>query len=166
MPVLLDPFNNPAKPGSIVDAPLPGSRPVAGTNGCPSSALSGQGTSGAPAKLTITTTATICPGTYFGGIRLRNNANVTMLPGAYIIIGGGFAVENAASVDGSAGVMIYNSSGNGTATNTTQGTSEVPPPLTGQVAPKNPDLQSDDPSTNPGETVIYTPNALTDKAAR
>ena len=156
MPVMVDPFNDPAKPGNIVEPPAPGNRPIAGTNGCPSYALSGPGTVTSPSKLSITNSATICPGTYFGGIRLRNNASVTMLPGVYVVIGGGFAVENNASVDGSAGVMIYNSSGNGTEVNTTEGTSEVPPPLSGQVQPKSPDLDSDDPSTDPGETVVYT----------
>jgi hypothetical protein len=158
MPVMVDPLNNPAQPGFIVDPPAASStRPIAGQNGCPSTALSATGTAASPSKLSITSgTPTICPGSYFGGIEIKNSASVTMLPGIYIMVGGGFAVLNSASVDGSTGVMIYNSSGSGTAVNTSAGTSSVPAPVAGKVNPKSPELRSSDSSSSPGQTVTFT----------
>ena len=157
MPVLPDPLNDPANPAAYVAPPTPGSRPIAGQNGCPAYALSSAGTSSAPDKLEISSgTPTICPGTYYGGIKLTNSASVTMMPGVYIIVGGGFAMLNNSSIDGTAGVMIYNSSGSGTAVNTTAGTSSVPDPIVGKVNPKNVELKSDDSSSVPGQTVTFT----------
>jgi len=156
MPVLPDALNDPANPGSIVHPPTPGSRPIAGQNGCPATALSGSGTSSSPAELVISSgTPTICPGTYYGGIEIRNGASVTMLPGVYTVVGGGFAVLGSSSVDGSAGVMIYNSSGNGTKVNTSPGTSTVPGPVAGKVNPKNVELTSNDSTSSPGQTVTF-----------
>ena len=157
MPVLADPLNDPANPGGYVAPPSPGSRPIAGQNGCPAYALSSSGTASSPDKLEIDSgTPTICPGTYYGGIKITNNASVTMLPGIYIIVGGGFALLNNASIDGSSGVMIYNSSGSGTAVNTTAGTSSVPGPVAGKTNPKNADLKSSDSTSSPGQTVTFT----------
>jgi hypothetical protein len=154
--VMVDPLNDPSKPGNIIDPPSQGSRPIAGTNGCPSYATSGLGTVTTPALLTISTgTPTICPGTYFGGIKISSTASVTMAPGVYNIVGGGFQVLNSASVDGSAGVMIYNSSGSGEAVKTTAGTDHVPAAIAGHYNPKAA-LSSSDSSSLVGETVTYT----------
>ena len=49
---------------------------------------------------------TIGPGTY-SQIKVSGKASLTLLPGVYVITGGGFAVSGHASVSGS-GVMIYN----------------------------------------------------------
>jgi len=165
MPVLADPLNDPANAGNIVDPPSAGSRPVAGENGCPSTATSGSGTSASPALLTISTgTPTICPGTYFGGIKIMGSASVTMQAGVYNIVGGGFQVIGSGSVDGSAGVMIYNSSGTGEAVSTTAGSDHVPAPITGHKTPKlMPGLVSDGNNSAPGGTVTYT--ITIDKAA-
>jgi len=111
MPVMIDPLDDPADPNAIVDPPPAGARPVAGTNGCPNTAISSVGTLLDPAPLTLSSgTSVICPGTYYGGIRIVGSASVTMRAGVYNIAGGGFQVLDASSVDGSAGVMIYNSS--------------------------------------------------------
>jgi Flp pilus assembly protein TadG len=158
MPVMADPMNDPTKPGNVVQPPTPGSRPIAGVNGCPSYATSGTGTAATPVLLTLSTgTPTICPGTYFGGIKISGTAAVTMVAGVYNIVGGGFQVLNAASVDGTAGVMIYNSSGSGEAVYTTPGTDHVPAAITGHYNPKlAPGLSSDDATSSPGQTVTYT----------
>ena len=63
--------------------------------------------------MTISGTATICPGLYYGGISVGAGGVVTMLAGTYYIGGGGFTVAATASVDGSAGVTIFNTSANG-----------------------------------------------------
>lgn len=158
MPVMPDPLNDPSKPGNVVAPPAAGSRPIAGTNGCPSYATSSPGTSGSPQLLTLSSgTPTICPGTYYGGIKISNTAAVTMMAGVYNIVGGGFQVLNSASVDGSAGVMVYNSSGSGEAVNTTPGTDLVPPPVAGHQNPKiSKSLTSSNPNSNPGESTTYT----------
>jgi Flp pilus assembly protein TadG len=157
MPTLIDPLNDSSKPGNIVQPPSPGSRPVAGQNGCPSTAVSGTGTSGSPSLLTLASgTPTICPGTYYGGIKVTNSARVTMLAGTYVIVGGGFQVLNSSGVDGSAGVMIYNASGAGTALSTTPGTDHVPAAVPGHLNVKAPSLNSSNQPLAPGGTTTYT----------
>ena len=74
-----------------------------------------------PVKLSISgTTAryTICPGIYYGGFGTlgdSRNPIVTMLPGTYVMIGGGFTVGGTASITSVSsqgdGVSIYNSGG-------------------------------------------------------
>ena len=158
MPYLPDPFNDSSRPGNVLATPSPGSRPVAGSNGCPSYATSGTGTSGSPAMLTITgsSSTTICPGTYYGGIKIQGSARVTMQPGVYNIVGGGFQVLGSAGVDGSAGVMIYNGSGAGEAVITNPGTDHVPAAVPGKASPKSPTLTSSNSPSGPGETTTYT----------
>jgi hypothetical protein len=56
--------------------------------------------------LTVTTPLTISPGIYIGGINVKAGGVLTMLPGIYIIQGGGFTVASG-NVQGT-GVMIYN----------------------------------------------------------
>jgi hypothetical protein len=50
------------------------------------------------------------PGVYQGGIQLKGASIVTMLPGVYILEGGGLQVQNLATLAG-LGVMIYNTQG-------------------------------------------------------
>ena len=157
VPIMADPLNDSSKPGNIVYAPATGARPVAGVNGCPGGATSGTGTASSGALLTLSSgTPTICPGTYYGGIKISGTASVTMLPGIYVIVGGGFQVINSASVDGSAGVMIYNASGSGQAVSTTAGTDLVPAALPGYGTPGGVSLAQDHASTAVGAPVIYT----------
>ena len=156
MPVLVDPLDNPASPAAIVQAPTAGARPVAGQNGCPSTAVSGVGTVSSPSLLMLSSgTPTICPGTYYGGIKI-NGGSVMMEPGVYNIAGGGFQVSGSASVDGSAGVMIYNASLADEGTSTNPGSDHVPAPKPGLVNPGGVQLQSSNPNSNPGDTVTYT----------
>jgi hypothetical protein len=158
MPQIADPLNDSTKPGNIVTPPSPGSRPIAGQNGCPNTATSGSGTSTTPTLLTISSgTPTICPGTYYGGIKITAGS-VTMMPGVYNIVGGGFAVSGAANLDGSAGVMIYNSSGAGEATSTSAGIDHTPAAVAGHINPKlaGPGLAASANNVNPGTAVTYT----------
>jgi Flp pilus assembly protein TadG len=157
MPVMVDPLNDGSRPGNIVYPPAAGARPVAGVNGCPSGATSGPGTASNPSLLTMSSgSKTICPGTYYGGVQIKSSASVTMLAGTYVVVGGGFQVLNSSSVDGSAGVMIYNASGTGEAVNTTQGNDLVPPNQAGHVNPGGVNLTQDHSSTAPGASVLYT----------
>jgi hypothetical protein len=57
-------------------------------------------------------TVTLSPGTYVGGIQISGNSKVTLLPGIYILQGGGLTVSGNSSVTG-AGVMIYTAPTNG-----------------------------------------------------
>jgi len=114
MPQIADPLNDSAAPKNVIAVPPAVGAPVANVNGCPAGALVPTGTLASPATLTITTgSATICPGTYYGGLKITGGT-VTMTAGVYYMAGGGFTVLNAASVIGTSGVMIYNSSGVGT----------------------------------------------------
>jgi Flp pilus assembly protein TadG len=158
MPQIPDPLNDSTKPGNVVIPPTPGARPIAGTNGCPSYATSSTGTTTKAAQLVLSSgSPTICPGTYYGGIKISSSASVTMVPGVYNIVGGGFQVLNSASLDGSAGVMIYNSSGSGEAASTTPGTDRVPAAIVGHTNPKiSKHITSSNPNSAPGETTTYT----------
>jgi len=138
MPKIADPLNDPANPDNIIDPPDPNelSVPVAGENGCPAGARVPTGTFTNPARLTIaggaaTSYHTICPGLYFGGFATNGDSRqpkVTMMPGVYFMVGGGFQVTGTASIDGSAGVMIYNSGGNESfSSSTLPGSGLVPP---------------------------------------
>ena len=52
-------------------------------------------------------TVTLSPGTYVGGIHITGNSKVTLMPGIYILQGGGLSVSGSSSLSGS-GVTIYN----------------------------------------------------------
>jgi hypothetical protein len=56
--------------------------------------------------------ATLQPGVYRGGVRVTGLTTVVMAPGVYVMEGGGFVVDGAATVTG-LGVMIYNTTGAG-----------------------------------------------------
>src|SRR5205814_8778779 len=128
MPSLIDPLNDSSKPSEVVHPPAAGSRPIAGQNGCPSYAFSGSGTAASPSLLAISSgTPTLCPGTYFGGVKIQGTARVTMLAGTYVIVGGAFQVLHSSGVDGPAGATAYNASGSGEAMSTTLRMARVPP---------------------------------------
>src|SRR5262249_25294533 len=67
------------------------------------------------------------PGVYQGGIHITGLSIVVMQPGVYIMQGGGFQVDGAATVTGT-GVMIYNT------TSTTYATGAITVTSTGKVA--------------------------------
>jgi Flp pilus assembly protein TadG len=159
MPLIADPFNDPAFPGNVLVDPPPVPNPPAAGLGCQ--------LPGAPGTtLAITAgSATLCPGLYDGGILIGGSANVTMLGGVYYIGGGGFTVSGGASVDGTAGVMIYNGIGGA------GGSSSTDPALIDLLPDADPSLitpvlaqlpgtaldglaSSADPS-NPGQTVTF-----------
>ena len=129
MPSIADPLNDGATPTNIIPVPPVVGKPVAGVDGCPSSGVTiPTGTSALPALLTIqgSVVTKICPGTYFGGLSIKGSAIVTMMPGVYYMAGGGFTIANAAAVDGTAGVMIYNASGTASVEDTNPGVDLVP----------------------------------------
>jgi hypothetical protein len=129
MPVLVDPLNDPGDPGNQLTPPNPNDLqvPVAGQNGCVPARVDAPvrvptGTLGSPQRLAIQGADaggpywTICPGIYYGGFSVtgdNRNVKVWMQPGIYYMVGGGasggggFVVAGTASIDGSAGVMIY-----------------------------------------------------------
>ncbi len=57
--------------------------------------------------LRIDDTRTLQPGTYCDGIEIKKNANVTLLPGLYILLGGGLTVRSGATLSGT-GVIFFN----------------------------------------------------------
>lgn len=160
LPQIPDPLNDPLTPGNVIPAPSPASLsvPVAGTNGCPASGTTiPTGTFASPVKLTISSgTRTICPGLYYGGIALSGTANVTMLAGIYFMGGGGFAVTGGASVDGSAGVMVYSSSGTGEQVDTTLGSDPLPAGDKSHLDVKGGKLKASDPNPDVGAPEVYT----------
>lgn len=50
---------------------------------------------------------TLHPGVYYGGIEVKSTANVTFLPGTYVLAGGGLQLTGSGTISGS-GVMFYN----------------------------------------------------------
>jgi hypothetical protein len=145
MPQIADPLNDGSVPANMIPVPPIVGKPVAGVNGCPASGVTiPSGTAGSPSILSIqgSVTTKICPGTYYGGIKISGSANVTMLPGVYYIAGGGFLVSGAGSVDGTAGVMIYNSSGTADVVDTQEGVDLVPKSTPGHINLKNAKLKA------------------------
>jgi hypothetical protein len=73
------------------------------------------------------------PGTYRGGIQINGLSIVTMMPGVYILDGGGLQISGASTVVG-IGVMIYNTAGSypaGPITVNSLGKVALVPPLSG-----------------------------------
>ena len=56
------------------------------------------------------TTTTLNPGVYTGGINMSGSSSVTLNPGVYYINGGGINMSGTSSISGN-GVMIYNTGG-------------------------------------------------------
>ena len=66
------------------------------------------GTPSSPSTLDISSgIVTLNPGVYYGGMRIRSSARVTLNAGTYILAGGGLSVSNTAVVSGD-GVFFYN----------------------------------------------------------
>jgi phosphodiesterase/alkaline phosphatase D-like protein len=62
--------------------------------------------------MNVTTSTTLFPGLYIGGIKISGSANVVLAPGLYYLQGGGLSVSGQASVtDNGQGVLIYNAPG-------------------------------------------------------
>jgi hypothetical protein len=135
LPQLVDPLNDPSNPSGIM--PTPDYEALSSCGGppyCPpvaSATCAAEpgttlklpvGTLNSPAKLNISGTQgkfTICPGLYFGGFSTNGDngsqPRVIMLPGTYVMIGGGFSVTGRASITSVSsrgdGVTVYNSGG-------------------------------------------------------
>jgi hypothetical protein len=62
-------------------------------------------------KISSSTSVTLNPGLYVGGLQISGQGTVTMLPGIYYMAGGGFSLTGQASLVGN-GVMIYNAPAN------------------------------------------------------
>ncbi|HEY8867825.1 MAG TPA: Ig-like domain-containing protein [Candidatus Limnocylindrales bacterium] len=140
MPPLVDPLGGVDPPNTTtLSVPTSTSCPAApGTTGVTPAA----GTLLSPNLTTPTGSTTLCPGIYYGGISISGSTtHVVMQAGIYDMLGNGFAVINGASVDGSAGVMIYNSHGSGGA----------------DIAP-DPDLADDPNPAHPTPLVAITSN--------
>src|SRR5207253_1415184 len=155
MPVIADPLNDPSNPGAQVNAPSAGGPPVAGQNGCPAGSAVPSGTAASPSLMTITNNKTICPGTYYGGLKITGGTT-TMVSGTYVIVGGGFQVLNSGSVDGRNGVLIYSESGSGASNSTSQASDLVPPPVAGHTDLRTAVLASSKQSANPSDTITFT----------
>jgi hypothetical protein len=82
--------------------------PLSGIAAPSSSGMTVQSTS--KLSLTGSSTQTLDPGIYTGGIALSGSSSVTLNPGVYYINGGGINVSGSASIAG-AGVFIYNTGG-------------------------------------------------------
>ena len=152
-PAITDPLNDPAHPDNMIPTPNGADFVIPNVTNCPDGTVFPSPIPGNGTKLTITANATICPGIYYGGVSITGGTT-TMLPGLYYISGNGFAVSGSASLDGSAGVMIYNSSGGG-------GLDIAPDPdLAGDPDPSLPTpivtLTSNDYTATIGEQVTYT----------
>jgi len=68
---------------------------------------SGGTAAGPKTKTLVSGDYVLRPGAYWGGIAIKSNANVTFLPGIYVMAGGGFAVTGSGVIIGD-GVFIYN----------------------------------------------------------
>jgi hypothetical protein len=76
--------------------------------------------------LNITTSMTLQPGLYIGGINISGNAHVVLAPGIYYLQGGGFSVSGGATVtDNGQGVLLYNAPGTTGAGITFSGNTQV-----------------------------------------
>jgi len=64
------------------------------------------GTSGSPSTATYSSSRTLHPGVYWGGLHLSGNATFTMEPGVYIMAGGGFTSAGNGAIEGDE-VMIH-----------------------------------------------------------
>jgi Flp pilus assembly protein TadG len=164
MPVLADPLNDPARPGSAIAPPTAGAKPVAGVNGCPAGAAVPSGTAASPSLMTISSGShTICPGTYYGGLKI-SAGTATMQPGVYIMVGGGFQVINTGSVDGRAGVMIYSEGGGSASQSTTTANDLVPPAIPGHSNLGTIDVASSLLTANVGDIVTFKTTLTPPKA--
>ncbi|MBI5394124.1 MAG: hypothetical protein HZA91_02380 [Verrucomicrobia bacterium] len=65
------------------------------------------GTASKPANKVIGSTTTLRPGIYWGGLMMSSDASVTLLPGRYVMAGGGLTVSGNGNLNGT-DVFIYN----------------------------------------------------------
>jgi Flp pilus assembly protein TadG len=90
-PTMPDPLKNLAAPS-----------PCSATGGCDSA-----GCAKNSKVLVINTDTTLSPGTYCGGIFVKN-ATVTFSPGTYTLVGGGIGTQDTNSIIRGSGVTLYN----------------------------------------------------------
>jgi Flp pilus assembly protein TadG len=153
-PLLLDPLANMPEP--IYEA-----SPQVGRNGCPVGAVVPTGTSSATSLLSVTTSATLCPGTYYGGLSISGSSSVTvtMLAGNYIMASGGFTLTEGANLNASAGVMVFNGNNDPFAQTFGYPTIGYPAPIAGLADPLVTITAS--PNTNPINTSTQVTFTLT-----
>ncbi len=82
--------------------------PLAGISAPSSSGMTVQSSSAM--SLSGSTTRTLNPGVYNGGISLSGSSSVSLNPGVYYINGGGINLSGSSSISGN-GVFIYNTGG-------------------------------------------------------
>jgi Flp pilus assembly protein TadG len=91
---LVDPLQNMPEPTK--DLP-----PMIGRGGCPIAGVTvptNTINTVNPAPLSISSSTTLCPGTYYGGISI-SGGTTTMLPGLYYMATGGFSLTGSANLD-------------------------------------------------------------------
>jgi hypothetical protein len=66
-------------------------------------------------QLVLERNSSLTPGVYCGGIRLKNDAHLSLAPGVYVLRGGGLVLEGATRVSGT-GVTLYNTTRVGSTT--------------------------------------------------
>lgn len=87
-------------PLALIGPPTPGAPAPSQPAGC-------IGTAATPDACKINAAVELWPGTYYGGWDIRNNANITLRPGIYIIAGGGIT-QTGGTLDSATGrVLIF-----------------------------------------------------------
>jgi Tfp pilus assembly protein PilX len=97
--------------GSVSPTPSRGAAATADPlSSLPAPSFSGRpvrnGSAASPSLYQPSGTTTIQPGIYYGGVKVKNGADMTMAPGVYIMAGGGLQVTNTGQLTAN-GVMIY-----------------------------------------------------------
>ena len=109
----------------------------------------------------VNANATLTPGTYCGGLKITNSANVTLSPGIYYIQNGDFTIDKSANVTGN-GVTFLISGQNSNVNFTTSGTITMSPytdSSAGQWAGML--FFWDQPSTSKGSTETFSNGTMT-----
>jgi Tfp pilus assembly protein PilX len=99
-----DPYNDPPKP-PLQPPCFPGRTSVCDSANTVNSVQ--YGLDSAPAKQTAGSNTVLHPGIYYGGINITGT-NVTMLPGIYVMAGGGFNISTGSTQVTGTDVMIFN----------------------------------------------------------
>jgi hypothetical protein len=82
----------------------------------------------------ISTSRTLFPGTYCGGLRIGDDAEVKLQPGIYIIKDGPLLIQGSAKIDGTVGVGFYLTGTNATFTFEPETTIDLSAPTKGVMA--------------------------------
>ena len=109
----------------------------------------------------VTASTTLTPGTYCGGLKITNSANVTLSPGIYYIQNGDFTIDKSANVTGN-GVTFLISGQNSNLNFITSGTITMSP-YTNSSAGQWAGILFfwDQPSTSKGSTETFSNGTMT-----